>query len=1047
MKCRRSVAELTPLEKSTLVQAFLDLKDPVKSPSRIPAAASAVTAGGGTPNRYDDYVWMHNTVGFGAHRGPAFGPWHREFLFQLEHDLQQASGDPELTLPYWDWTTARSAADAGWPFTNDLMGGFGNAGPGPTTGYVTTGPFSNPATWRINIRRGTDADIQLKRSRGIPAAADLPVRDDVLFTFGLGVAAGATWPQVYDLAPWNDTGVNPTTNQVLSSFRKTLERLLHDGVHVWVGDAWEFVGPNPGDGGHMTFPAVSVNDPVFWLHHCNVDRLWSVWQRKVPASGYRPTGTGTANAGHNGDDVMSRFADPSWFNAPLHQHPVDVDDHQALGYWYHSDLPEVTPDSLSVAFGPVPELLTTFMPATFNVGTCRPVSFAITNVTGANFSAPAAQGVVTVDEEPGSDTTTARVYVQFQANGAVTVPQAGSVTIEATTVDDDGYDTAAPGGTLVLGSWTLNLSATPVPRPSAAVALVLDRSGSMSLSAGAAGSRYDMLTSSLAVVRDLMRPIDGVGVVTFDDVTTTLNKVMAMGPAVVPSAPGTGREALDQAIASPDLVPRNLTGIGQGIIDGAAVLDAERLTAGTPYQRFALCVMTDGNENTAPMVADPAVAAAIAPYADAIYAIGLGQPGGVSDAVLTSISNYMLITGDVTAAERRFRLTKYFMQILAGITRTAIVVDPQGDLQVGSEHRIPFVLSDHDVEVDVVALSPLSPLLHMTLEAPDGTVIDAGFGAPTVEYHEQLDDAFYRLTLPVAPGMGPSGRWTAVLRLTEESLQQHADDRAAWRERIEQLRATGTLPYSLVVQSWSNLRLDVAVKPSLCLLGETAELFATLRAYEQPYLDPARVVALVTDEQGVTTGVPLQPVGSGRFGATFTPQDPGVHVVRFVATGGRGRRSRFTREETRTVTAYRGEIPSGTGAPGDDTRRDLRRQPDDIDEAPEGDEMSGPDESTPEDFGLTDQPPAEDAGNRGAAGHGPGGHGAGHDHQGHEDHDHEGHDHENMAFTMFKRTPDGEIVEISAQDIGRDTSGYDDAGRDPGHGPDRPDPGAGGHHR
>jgi hypothetical protein len=1053
MKCRRSVAELTPLDKSRLVQAFLDLKDPVKSPSKIPAAAAAVTAAGGTPNRYDDYVWMHNTVGFGAHRGPAFGPWHREFLFQLEHDLQQVSGDPEMTIPYWDWTTARATTDAGWPFTNDLMGGFGNAGPGPTTGFVTTGSFSNPATWRINIRRGADADLQLKRSRGIPAASDLPVRDDVLFSFGIGVAAGATWPQVYDLAPWNDTST-PTNTQILSSFRKTLERLLHDGVHVWVGDAWEFVGSTPGDGGHMTFPAVSVNDPIFWLHHCNVDRIWSIWQRKVPGSGYQPTGTGTANAGHNGGDVMSRFADPSWFNVPVHQHPVDVEDHHALGYWYHSDPPEVTPDSLSVAFGPVPELLTTFMPATFTVATCQPVSFAITNVTGANFSPPAGQGVVVVDEEPGSDTTTARVYVQFQANGATNVAQAGSVTIQATVVDHDGYDTAAPGDTLVVGTWTLNLSATPVPRPSAAVALVLDRSGSMSLGAGVAGSRYDMLKSSLAVVRDVMRPIDGIGVVTFDDVTTTLDQITAMGPAVVPSAPGTGREALDQAIASPDLAPRNLTGIGQGIIDGAAVLDAERLTVGTPFQRFALCVMTDGNENVAPMVADPAVTAAITPYADAIYAVGLGQPGGVSDAVLTSISNYMLITGDITAAERRFRLTKYFLQILAGITRTAIVVDPQGDLQIGSEHRIPFVLSEHDVEVDVVVLCPLAPLVEMALEAPDGTVIDAGFAAPTVERHEHLDDVFYRLTLPVAPGMAVAGRWTAVLRLTKESVQKHADDRDAWRERIRQLRATGTLPYSLVVQSWSNLRLEVGVKPALCLTGESVDLYATLRAYEQPFTGPARVTALVTDDQGGTTKVPLQPAGPGRFRGAVTPQDPGAHVVRFVATGGVGR-NRFTREETRTVTAYRGEIPKGTGSPSDDGRRD--RRPDDERRlaARRGDHMADPDDAVPEDFGLVEQVSADDAAMamQGDGGHGDRGHGEGHDdghadveheHE-HDEHDeHEGHDHANMVFTLFKRTPDGEIVELQAQDIERDTSGYDDDGHDPGRGPDRPDPGEAG---
>ena len=575
----------------------------------------------------------------------------------------------------------------------------------------------------MNIRRAADADTTLKRSRGVPAGADLPVRDDVLFAFGTGVPAGGNWPSIYDAIPFNDFAESPTNAEILGSFRKYLERILHDGVHVWVGDAWEFVGPNPNDGGHMTFPSVSVNDPVFWLHHCNVDRLWAIWQRKLaPGSGYVPLGTGTGPLGHNGDDEMVRLADPSWFNAPLHQQPIDVQDHQSLDYWYHTDIPEITLDTPSVAFGNVPELLTTFMPVTFTVRTCRPVNFEITNITnapGANFAEPAAQGVVTIDHDHSSDLVTARLYVQFQANGPLNAAQTGTATVVASVVDPDGYDTTNPGDPLVVQTWTVNLSATPVTRPRAAIGLVLDRSGSMSAGAGPAGTRYDLLKSSLAVVRDIMRPVDGVGVVTFDDVTATLNPIIEVGPAG-PPAPGSGREALNSAIASPELVPRNTTGIGQGMIEGAAILDDERLAAGTPYERFALCVMTDGNENEDPRVADPPVTAAISPYTDSIYAIGLGRPGDVSDAVLTSISNYMLITGDITPAERQFRLTKYFVQILAGITRTAIVVDPQGDLNVGSEHRIPFVLSEYDLQVDVIALSPLAPLIELTWRHPTG---------------------------------------------------------------------------------------------------------------------------------------------------------------------------------------------------------------------------------------------------------------------------------------------------------------------------------------
>ena len=219
MRCRKNVADLSPSAKSELVQAFLDLKDPSKSPSRIPAAATRVTNGGGTPNRYDDYVWLHNTVSVGAHRGPAFGPWHREFLHQFEFDLQQVSGNPHLTLPYWDWTVARTSAHPGFPFTNDLLGGFGSAGPGPTTGLVTSGHFANPATWRMNIRRATDSDLTLKRSNGIPDGAELPTHDDARLGLGVGVAAGDTWPSTYDGMPWNDYNVTATSAQVLASFR------------------------------------------------------------------------------------------------------------------------------------------------------------------------------------------------------------------------------------------------------------------------------------------------------------------------------------------------------------------------------------------------------------------------------------------------------------------------------------------------------------------------------------------------------------------------------------------------------------------------------------------------------------------------------------------------------------------------------------------------------------------------------------------------------------------------------------------------------------
>jgi tyrosinase len=53
---------------------------------------------------------------------------------------------------------------------------------------------------------------------------------------------------------------------------------IHNTVHNTVGNF-----------GHMTDPAASAFDPVFWLHHSNVDRLLAMWQVINPQSYLVPT--------------------------------------------------------------------------------------------------------------------------------------------------------------------------------------------------------------------------------------------------------------------------------------------------------------------------------------------------------------------------------------------------------------------------------------------------------------------------------------------------------------------------------------------------------------------------------------------------------------------------------------------------------------------------------------------------------------------------------------------------------------------------------------
>lgn len=63
-----------------------------------------------------------------------------------------------------------------------------------------------------------------------------------------------------------------------ASFTSSLEA-VHGAVHVWVG-------------GNMGSIPTAPSDPIFWMHHANIDRLWWQWQQARPGLNPNLTGTG-----------------------------------------------------------------------------------------------------------------------------------------------------------------------------------------------------------------------------------------------------------------------------------------------------------------------------------------------------------------------------------------------------------------------------------------------------------------------------------------------------------------------------------------------------------------------------------------------------------------------------------------------------------------------------------------------------------------------------------------------------------------------------------
>jgi tyrosinase len=97
--------------------------------------------------------------------------------------------------------------------------------------------------------------VVITRSPGSPS--DLPPQQDVDIVMGL---------TEYD-----------EFNDGLEGGTASTQTGLHNTVHVWVGGA---MGSIP------TAPA----DVLFWLHHCNIDRIWSLWQQQNPGKNPNLTG-------------------------------------------------------------------------------------------------------------------------------------------------------------------------------------------------------------------------------------------------------------------------------------------------------------------------------------------------------------------------------------------------------------------------------------------------------------------------------------------------------------------------------------------------------------------------------------------------------------------------------------------------------------------------------------------------------------------------------------------------------------------------------------
>lgn len=216
-----------------------DPRDPRKLDRDPSASATDIIPSEAERNKF----WMQC-----QHHCWFFLPWHRAYLHFFEKILMkiivtELKGPTDWALPYWNYTGGTMPA----AFIR------------PTIPDVTKPPNTKKNHLHVDERFGpanagavflTTANTNLNCLRA-------PIfSDDVVASFG---------------------GARLDHHSFQGGGREgTLEVAPHDQVHGAIGRS----------GGFMNGFSTAPLDPIFWLHHCNIDRLWEVWvqrqkQRKV----------------------------------------------------------------------------------------------------------------------------------------------------------------------------------------------------------------------------------------------------------------------------------------------------------------------------------------------------------------------------------------------------------------------------------------------------------------------------------------------------------------------------------------------------------------------------------------------------------------------------------------------------------------------------------------------------------------------------------------------------------------------------------------------
>jgi tyrosinase len=189
------------------------------------------------------------------HRTWYFLPWHRGYLAAFEKIMLAAivrlGGPGDWALPYWNYSDA----------TNPKARTF------PAVFASKSWPDGDDNPLFVERRYGTGNGTIVIRQQDVDIRSAL--RED---TFA-GTSVGGS--------PGFGGAATPFQHSGNRRAEGLLEQQPHDIIHGLIGGLLNNDDSSVLNLGLMSHPGIAALDPIFWLHHANIDRLWEVWLRRA----------------------------------------------------------------------------------------------------------------------------------------------------------------------------------------------------------------------------------------------------------------------------------------------------------------------------------------------------------------------------------------------------------------------------------------------------------------------------------------------------------------------------------------------------------------------------------------------------------------------------------------------------------------------------------------------------------------------------------------------------------------------------------------------